>query len=242
MSKSGRIIKTLNFSSSPITLQQASEGALTIVDMDGDGCPDIVALGQIFYGNCAYQFTPVAMTNPLTDPYVVGDFNGDGRPDIASGAVTLLNMGNPTFQQVQNDLPLLDGAMAVVGDFNGDGKADVAINLPGDQEIAIFYINGDRTFYEATRVDPGQYPAAIAAGDFNGDGKIDLAVGLMLSQQACLLFNSGNGQFTRSFFASGADAVTISAADLNHDGKTDLVIGNFVLGFQPANMNVVFHQ
>jgi hypothetical protein len=234
--------KTLDFSSTPITLQQASEGPLTIVDMDGDGCPDIVALGQIFYGNCAYQFTPVATLNPLTNPYVVGDFNGDGRPDIATAAVTYLNMGNRTFQQVQSGLPLSDGAMAVVGDFNGDGKADVAINLPGDEEIAIYYSNGDGTFYEATEVDPGQYPGAITVGDFNGDGKIDLAVGLMLSQQVCLLFNSGNGRFTRSFFASGADATTINAADLNGNGKTDLIIGNFVLGFEGPNIDVVFHQ
>lgn len=57
-----------------------------------------------------------------------------------------------------------------------------------------------------------------------------------------MLFNSGDGKFTRSFFASGADAVTIDAADLNGDGNTDLVIGNFVLDFAAPNMNVVFHQ
>jgi hypothetical protein len=54
-------------------------------------------------------------------------------------------------------------------------------------------------------------------GDFNGDGRTDLAVGLMLSQQVCLLFNSGNGQFTRSFFASGASALAMTTSDLNRD-------------------------
>ena len=234
--------KTLNFSSAPITLQQTFEGPLTIVDIDGDGCSDIVALGQIFYGNCAYQFTSVAMTNSFSPSYVVGDFNGDGKPDIAAGTLTFLNSSNRTFQKVQNGLHLGNGTMAVVGDFNGDGKDDIALTLPGDEEISIYYSNGDGTFYQAIRVDPGQYPGAIAAGDFNGDGKIDLAVGLMYSQQACLLFNSGDGKFTRSFFASGADAVTIDAADLNRDGNTDLVIGNFVLDFAAPNMNVVFHQ
>ena len=235
--------KTLNFSSSPITFQQPSEGPLTIIDMDGDGCPDIVALGQIFYGNCAYQFSPIATPQSFGASYVVGDFNGDGRPDIASGSGTLLNMGNRTFQEVaQNGLPLSNGAMAVVGDFNGDGKEDVAINLPGDTQIAIYYSNGDGTFYEGTEVDPGQYPGAMAVGDFNGDGKLDLVVALMLSQQTCILFNTGNGEFSRSFFASGADAITVNAADLNGHGETDLIIGNFVLSYEPANINVIFHN
>jgi FG-GAP-like repeat len=132
--------------------------------------------------------------------------------------------------------------MAVVGDFNGDGKDDVAINLPGDSSISLYYSKGDGTFYQATVLDPGQYPGALSVGDFDSDGRLDLAVGLMNSQQACILFNTGNEQFTRSFFASGANAVAILTSDLNRDGKPDLVIGNFVLSALPANVNVVFHQ
>jgi hypothetical protein len=56
------------------------------------------------------------------------------------------------------------------------------------------------------------------------------------------LFNNGNGEFSRSFFASGADVVAMTASDLNQDGKLDLVIGNFLLDSAPPNVDVVFHQ
>jgi FG-GAP-like repeat len=233
---------TLNFSSSPITLQQPTQGPLAIADIDADGCPDIVAVGQILYGNCAYQFTAEASTPAFGSPYVVGNFTGNGKLDIATGSQTYLNMGNRTFQSVQNTLPLTSGALAAVGDFNGDGKDDIAINLPGDTSISIWYSKGDGTFYQGTVLDPGQYPGAMVVGDFNRDGKPDIAVGLMLSQQGCLLLNSGTGQFTRSFFASGADTIAMISSDLNQNGKLDLVIGNFVLDAAPPNIDVIFHQ
>jgi len=234
---------TVNFSSSPITFSQQTSD-IAVVDMDGDGYPDIVSgTGQIFYGNGSYQFTPVTVASSGFGPYVIGDFNGDGKLDIATAYGTFLNTGNRTFQQVTNsNLPLLNGVVAVVGDFNGDGKDDVALNLPGDPSIGIYYSNGDGTFYLATVLDAGQEPAVMVAGDFNGDGKADLAVGLLSSQVVALLFNAGGGQFTRAFSASGTLAIAMTASDLNHTGKPDLVIGNFVFDFAPPNVNVMFHQ
>jgi hypothetical protein len=147
---------TLDFSSSPITTQAPTIGPLIIADMDGDGHPDIVAPGQVLYGNGAYQFTAVATPDSFIAPYVVGDFTANGRLDIASGAVTFLNMGDRTFQEVASNLPLVGGTLAVVADFNGDGKDDVAVELPGAASIAIYYSKGDGTFYQGSVLDPSQ--------------------------------------------------------------------------------------
>ncbi len=236
---------TLDFSSPPFTIPNSVGSPFTVADMDGDGCPDIVAAsGQVFYGNCAYQFTTLVLSSSNWGPYVVGDFNGDGKLDIATGAAgTFLNTGGRTFQHVEtNSLDLIGGSLAVVGDFNGDGKDDIAVNTPGTNSITIYYSNGDGTFYQATVLDDPGGPGAMVAGDFNGDGRIDLAVGLLGSEQLCILFNAGGGEFTRSFSASGASAVAMTSSDLNRDGKPDLVIGNFVFDFASANVNVVFHK
>jgi hypothetical protein len=232
-----------NFSSSPITFTDPTSN-VSVVDMDGDGYPDIVsAAGQIFYGNGSYQFTPLVLSNLNWGPYVVGDFNGDGKLDIATGLGTFLNTGGRTFQQVAtNGLPFFNGAMAVVGDFNGDGKDDIAVNLPGDSSIGIYYSKGDGTFYLATVLANPGGPEAFVAGDFDGDGRIDLAVGLAGSEQLCIQFNAGGGEFTQSFVASGTSTVTMTVSDLNRDGKPDLVLGNAMAIFAPPNVNVVFHK
>jgi hypothetical protein len=233
---------TFNFSSSPITLP-AINGPITVSDMDGDGHADIIGSGQIFYGNGAYGFTPVSIPATFDGPYVIGDFNGDGKLDIAMGGQTLLNAGNRTFTSVNTlSLPLVNGALAAVADFNKDGKVDVAVNIPGDESIGIYYSQGDGTFYLATMVDAGGYPGDLVAGDFNGDGRVDLASGLMLAHQGVIFFNNSNGQFSRTFFASGADTVGMTAADLNHRGVTDLVFSNFELDFAPPNADVIFHK
>jgi hypothetical protein len=217
-------------------------GPITVADMDGDGHPDIVGFGQIYFGNGAYQFTPVATQNIFPGPYLIGDFNGDNRLDIAIGGATLLNAGNRTFNLVTSEaLPLTFGAVAAVADFNRDGKDDVAIE-DGGQNIGIFYAKGDGTFYLATELDAAGFVGGLAAGDFDGDGRIDVAAGLMLAQQGVIFFQNPNGQFSRSFFASGADTVSMTAADLNHSGKSDLIFVNFGLDSRPPNANVVFHK
>jgi hypothetical protein len=172
---------TPSFSPSPITLQTISNaGPIHVADMDGDGYPDIVTTNEIFYGNGAYQFTPVALG--IGPSFAVGDFTGNGQLDIISGSTVFLNMGNRTFQAVTSNLP--QGYSMAVGDFNGDGKDDLVLS-DGSDVFVIFYSNGDGTFYQGAQLSLGgqMQAGSFAVGDFNGDGRIDIAVALYPSNE-----------------------------------------------------------
>src|SRR5208283_4155213 len=88
----------------------------------------------------------------------VGDFNGDGHPDVvvtawgngtpstaASGAVrasVFLNQGNGAFAPAASYNTDMEATSVAVGDFNGDGKPDFAVLTVLDQ-IDLFVNQGD---------------------------------------------------------------------------------------------------
>src|SRR6266536_399404 len=87
-------------------------------------------------GSCPSPIYPVAMTfnsgiNPLF--VSVGDFNVDGKPDLAvanSGSTNvsvLLGNGNGTFQAAVNYSAGASPSCVAIGDFNRDGKPDLIV-------------------------------------------------------------------------------------------------------------------
>ncbi len=113
----------------------------------------------------------------------VGDFNGDGIPDLAvtnagdNTATALLGNGDGTFTAL---VPVATGSRPsslVVGDFNGDGISDLAVTNAGDNTVKVLLGHGDGTF-TATAVSPQTDigPSSVAVGDFNADGISDLVV------------------------------------------------------------------
>ncbi len=125
----------------------------------------------------------------------VGDFNGDGKPDIVvadhgSDSVSLLlNNGSGGFSTVTNFTVSSNPYAVAVGDFNGDGKLDFA-SANADGTVTIFTGNGNGTF-AATNYTVGTSPiSALAAGDFNGDGKTDLAAASESSGNITILSNT----------------------------------------------------
>jgi uncharacterized protein (TIGR03437 family) len=117
-----------------------------------------------------------------------GDFNGDGRMDLAAagqltaapsflfGVRVMLGNGAGGFQALP-DLETSYGPNSLSAeDFNGDGLLDLAIaHCCGQTDMSLLLGNGDGTF-RSISFPGGASPAAVAAGDFDGDGALDLAV------------------------------------------------------------------
>src|SRR5215469_7350876 len=117
---------------------------------------------------------------------VLGDFNGDGKIDIAvansgSGDVSiLLGNGDGTFHPAVNYSAGHNPSMIAVGDFNGDGKLDLAVECDFDAaagaSVSILLGNGDGTFQAPKTLSLTAGLAWMAVADFDGDKKSDLAV------------------------------------------------------------------
>lgn len=154
---------------------------------------------------------------------VVGDFNGDGKPDLAVLEYVydvqfnihwvlniLVGNGDGTFQPPIEASSAPSGVFVhglAVGDFNADGKLDLVVSFQGfdvtDSGISVFLGNGDGTFRGPLSSDferPSNSfdgSATMQVADVNGDGILDLVRACQAG--VCVELGGGDGTFRQGF-------------------------------------------
>jgi Domain of unknown function (DUF4347)/FG-GAP-like repeat/FG-GAP repeat len=163
----------------------------------------------------------------------VGDFNGDGKLDLATANQTassisvLLGNGAGGFGAKTDFIAGTGSVSVTVGDFNGDGKLDLATANFTANSVSVLLGNGVGGFSAKTDFIVGLGSVSVTVGDFNGDGKLDLATANFNASSVSVLLGNGAGGFsTRTDFNVGIRTSSVTVGDLNGDGILDLATTN----------------
>jgi hypothetical protein len=261
-------------------------------DFNNDGKDDVAAMYD--YGNGKMgiwvfesngtTMTPVNMYmgvdggwNVDATKYVVaGDFNNDGKEDIAAMydygngfmGIWAFESDGTTFTPTRIYTGLPGGwnvsatKFVVSGDFNNDGKEDIAAMYDyGDGFMGIWAFQSDGTNLTPTRIYTGvtggwnvDATRFVVSGDFNNDGKEDIAAMYDYGNNfmGIWAFESNGTNLVPSRIYTGAPggwnvAATkyVVSGDFNNDGKEDIAAmydyGNGFMGiwaFQSDGTNL----
>jgi hypothetical protein len=199
---------------------------LAVADMNGDGNLDLVIANHqspyltILLGDGAGGFAPApgspfdVHSNPHPHGVAVADFDGDGKPDVA------------TDSWAANQIELLSGngkgGLRLPGhffpvghrpyerlrasDFNHDGHPDIVTTNLDDGTVSILLGDGKGGFTEAhgSPFAAGAKPWQVFVGDINRDGNADLIIipyqrdiGAAAENGVTVLLGSDNGSFSQ---------------------------------------------
>jgi len=200
----------------------------------------LLATSEISLGT-GIAFKPAVSYPVGTAPMAVavGDFNGDGKLDLAvansgnpsagddGGISVLLGNGDGTFQAARDVSAGKNPGSVAADDLNGDGRVDLVITNGdgGVGQVGVLLGNGDGTFQPVVDYAAGNVPISIGIGDFNGDLRPDVAVANAADGTVSVLSGNGDGSFQNHVdYTTGGGPRSIVVADLNADGKADLVV------------------
>lgn len=228
------------------SVANASTAAVTVLNPGPTSAQSNVVYFQVAAPQATVNFA-AAENSPLQIPepngLAIGDFNEDGKPDLAITAnirvYILLGSGDGTFSlaagsPISVPSPPYDDFASpyvesiAVGDFINSGHLGLAVGEPSNEAAVILIGNGEGAFIPSSAAianAPGEPISDIAAADFNADGGLDLAITSQISGVSVLDLGYGKGAFTTAvdLVTTGFPAAVV-VGDFNADGKLDAIV------------------
>jgi hypothetical protein len=194
-------------------------------------------------GHAEAQFETRSSFSMMTapGPVAVGDFNHDGKLDIAvssyipmNGVTILLGNGDGTFRAGESYVFGDQLAEIATADLRHIGKLDLVVGDYLSDYVYVLLGNGDGTFQPAVPYRTDRTPFFVSTGDFTDHGKMDIiAVAGPGGSCDCVevLPGNGDGTFQAPIVTPvpyGVDGYALAAGRFDEDSKLDVaVVGVF---------------
>ena len=241
------------FRPGPSTKTGMASGPFFAADLNSDGKVDLVLAGNLENGpwgigvclgngNGTFQsgvFYQAGSDDALGYP-IVGDFNGDGIPDVAvggpSGIWLFTGKGGGAFNPgvLAASLPTSNGRLGAA-DFNADHKLDLVATMPrggpdgSGAGFAVLLGNGNGTFQTPQMFAEPLGTNGLAVGPLTKGGHPSIA--LSSNSEAYLYFGNGARGFSGPRIVSLPGAGDLAIGDVNGDGIPDLVSSGVSVAF-----------
>ncbi len=213
-----------------------TRGALNLLDFDGDRRADFAiarptnpnnSLNTVFIERPDRSASATLFGfNNGDDIFNPGDYDGDGRTDIAvfrnsTGTFFVRRSSDNTVIGFRFGLP---GDEPLARDYDGDGRTDFAVVRRTGGRL-FWFINSSLNGIVRS-VQFGLATDVAVPGDYDGDGRFDIAVfrgsGPNNSGPATFIVMRSSGGITFQQFGLGSDLVV--PGDYDGDGRTDLAV------------------
>ena len=236
----------------------ADPQGLIVVDVNGDGLPDLVFVTQpapaivpqfslnvlLAKADGTYAtMTPIALPANTTFRCVATDVDGDGKIDVvcpnfgtypqsALATVTMFGNGDGSFGSpvVRSFTPqyVLNSFLIVA---QGDLNGDGRADLVITDDNLTYLLLGDGSGSFVAKNTPGATSPAIVA-DVNGDGKADL----LYSSGPYVVLGNGDGTLGKATLYGENGSCLFR--DIDGDGHLDAVCGNLPQGIAILHGNI----
>lgn len=227
-----------------IDLPNGSTVDLEIADFNQDGIPDFVVIvaptTHIYLGNgdgtFIFRHSILDEVNASYD-LIVGDWDGDGDPDLAFQRVdpwndflVHINTGTGVFGPGVSYATGKNPFGIASGDIDGDGDLDIATSNyddPLDADVTVRRNFGNASFDVVNSYDVGNESNELQFADADGDGDLDLFV--LNQSSVAVLMNDGTGAYATppAQYPTGDSPDFLAVGDLDLDGDPDVVLTSF---------------